>query len=128
MLDSANLTRSEGSLAQPYTEALFRGLIADHGLAPRYFILKKVGNEADATEPAQQTFADALSNLRGYRGGASFSTRVFGIASNIARDHVNLTARWRWRLETFDAHETTLRCRHPSGAEAAHGRHWRWRR
>ena len=33
MLDSANLTRSEGSLVRPYTEALFRGFIADDGRA-----------------------------------------------------------------------------------------------
>ncbi len=92
MLDSANLTRSEGSLVQPYTEALFRRLIAAYGLALRSFTLKKAGNEADAAEPAQQTLAEALSNLRGYRGEASFSTWVFGIASNIALNHVNRTA------------------------------------
>jgi DNA-directed RNA polymerase specialized sigma24 family protein len=118
MLDSANLTRSEGRLVQPYTEALFRGFIADYGLALRHFILKKVGNEADAAEPAQQTLAEARSNLRGYRGEASFSTCIFGIASNIALNHVNRTARRRWRLETFDEHETTLRCRHPDSCEA----------
>ena len=109
MLDSANLTRSEGRLAQPYTEALFRGFIADYGLALR---------QADAAELAQQTLAEARSNLRGYRGEASFFTWVFGIASNIALNHVNRTARRRWRLKTFDEHETTLRCRHPDSCEA----------
>lgn len=92
MLDSANLTRSEGSLVQPYTEALFRRFIADCGLALRYFILKKQGNKTNAAELAQQTLVEALTNLRGHRGEASFSTWVFGITSNIALNHVNRTA------------------------------------
>jgi RNA polymerase sigma-70 factor (ECF subfamily) len=80
--------------------------MADYGPALRFFIQRRVGCEADAAELAQQALVEAASNLSSYRGEAAFSTWVFGIASNIALNHVNRSARRRRLLESVDTHES----------------------
>jgi RNA polymerase sigma-70 factor, ECF subfamily len=52
------------------------------------FILRYVGNEADAIELSQETFVRFYQNRSRFNFKSKFSTWLFTIASNLARNHV----------------------------------------
>jgi RNA polymerase sigma factor (sigma-70 family) len=81
-------------------EALFRNIIKEYGNSLYYFVLKRVGHVDDAAEIAQQTFVEAACSLTSYRGEAEFSTWIFGIAANLARNHVSRAPQRRHRFES----------------------------
>ena len=60
------------------------------------FILRYVGNHADAIDLAQETFVRVYEGRSGYRQTAKFSTWLFTIAANLCRN----LARWRERHPT----------------------------
>jgi RNA polymerase sigma-70 factor (ECF subfamily) len=60
------------------------------------FIFRSLGSEADALDLAQETFIRVYQSRERYRSTAKFSTWLFTIASNLARDRV----RWRTRHAT----------------------------
>jgi RNA polymerase sigma-70 factor (ECF subfamily) len=62
------------------------------------FILRYVGNEADSIELAQETFVRFYQNRSRFNFKSKFSTWLFTIASNLARNHV------RWNK----THKTVL--------------------
>jgi RNA polymerase sigma-70 factor (ECF subfamily) len=51
------------------------------------------GNEDDANDLAQETFVRVFKSCRSFRSGEKFSTWMFTIAANLARNHF----RWRSR-------------------------------
>ncbi|MGI4861816.1 MAG: RNA polymerase sigma factor [Janthinobacterium lividum] len=59
-------------------------------------ILRRVGNEADAADLAQETFVIAAASLPKFRGEALLSSWVFGIAMNVIRDHRRKRFAQRW--------------------------------
>ncbi|HLT77745.1 MAG TPA: sigma-70 family RNA polymerase sigma factor [Ferrovibrio sp.] len=63
------------------------------------FLLKAVGNRAEAEDLTQDTLAHALKALPGFRGECRLSTWLFGIGLNLARNHSRLA---RHRLEVND--------------------------
>ncbi|HYR59539.1 MAG TPA: sigma-70 family RNA polymerase sigma factor [Chthoniobacteraceae bacterium] len=73
------------------------------------FIYRYVGNEADALDLAQETFAHVFESRRRYQPRAKFSTWLFSIAGNLCRN----LARWRERHPTVSLHA------HASGDERA---------
>jgi RNA polymerase sigma factor (sigma-70 family) len=81
-------------------EALFRTIIKEYGNSLYYFVLKRVGHVDDAAEIAQQTFVEAACSLTSYRGEAEFSTWIFGIAANLARNHVSRAPQRRHHFES----------------------------
>jgi RNA polymerase sigma factor (sigma-70 family) len=81
-------------------EELFRGLIKEYGRSLYYFVLKRVGHPDDAEDIVQQTLVEAACGLTAYRGEAELSTWVFGIASNLARNHVTRAPQYRHQFES----------------------------
>lgn len=63
-----------------------------------HFILKNIGNPADAEELAQQTFVEAYRALSSFRGQSELSTWLFGIAMNLVRNHLSRAPHRRYRF------------------------------
>lgn len=83
-------------------ERLFRDLVREYGPALRYFVLRRVGNETDAEEVAQQALVEAAISLSAFRGDAEISTWTFGIATNLIRNHLNRSPQRRYIFESTD--------------------------
>jgi RNA polymerase sigma factor (sigma-70 family) len=86
-------------------EELFRNLIKEYGASLYYFVLKRVGHADDAADIAQQAFVEAACSLTSFRGEAELSTWVFGIATNLARNHISRAPKNRHRFESDDVLE-----------------------
>lgn len=82
----------------PTDEALALALASDHREALdalmlrwqiplRSFLYRYTQNHADALDLAQETFVRLYQNRKRYRPGSRFSTWMFQIALNLARDH-----------------------------------------
>jgi RNA polymerase sigma-70 factor (ECF subfamily) len=61
----------------------------------RAFLFRHLQNEADALDLAQETFVRLFRHRDRYRSGARFSTWMFQIALNLARDHARKHQRRR---------------------------------
>lgn len=59
------------------------------------FLLRHLQNEADALDLAQETFVRVYRHRDRYRPGARFTTWMFQIALNLARDHARKHQRRR---------------------------------
>jgi RNA polymerase sigma factor (sigma-70 family) len=59
------------------------------------YLLRHLGNEADALDLVQETFVRLYRARARYRPGARFTTWMFQIALNLARDHARKRARRR---------------------------------
>lgn len=85
------------------------------------FLHRHLRNEADALDLAQETFVRLYRHRAGYRPGARFSTWMFQIALNLARDHARKTT--RRRTDSLDAAPPAevagLSCSSPSPDTAA---------
>lgn len=64
------------------------------------FICRYVGNEADALDLAQETFARVYESRHRYEPRAKFSTWLFTIAGNLCRN----LARWQQRHPSVSIH------------------------
>jgi RNA polymerase sigma-70 factor (ECF subfamily) len=80
-------------------EKLFRDLIKEYGTSLYYFVLKRVGHADDAADITQQALVEAACSFTSYRGEAELSTWVFGIATNLARNHISRAPHHRHRFE-----------------------------
>jgi RNA polymerase sigma-70 factor (ECF subfamily) len=97
--DAANTRAEQAACTGPRMEQLFRGLLADYGKALHYFVLRRVGNDTDAADIAQQAFVEAATSLTAFRGEAEISTWIFGIAANLVRNHLNRAPQRRYTFE-----------------------------
>jgi RNA polymerase sigma-70 factor (ECF subfamily) len=59
----------------------------------RSFLYRSTHNEHDALDLAQETFVRIYQHRARYRAGAQFSTWMFQIALNLARDHARRARR-----------------------------------
>lgn len=59
------------------------------------FLQRHLQNEADALDLAQETFVRLYRHRAAYRAGSRFSTWMFQIALNLARDHARKATRRR---------------------------------
>lgn len=66
-----------GELVNEYRRPLYR------------FVLKSVGNPSDAQDIAQQTFLEAYRTISSFRDESELLTRLYGIARNLVRNHLN---------------------------------------
>jgi RNA polymerase sigma-70 factor, ECF subfamily len=66
------------------------------------FILRYAGNEQDALDLAQETFARVFEHRDRYEPRSKFSTWIFTIATNLCRN----LARWRQRHPTVTLHDS----------------------
>ena len=87
-LDRADMER----LADGQDTAL-NDLMERHATPVFHFLCRMVGNEDDANDLAQETFVRVFRARATFRAGEKFSTWLFTIAANLARNHF----RWRSR-------------------------------
>jgi RNA polymerase sigma factor (sigma-70 family) len=75
-------------LALQRGEELALNRLMAHWQTPlRSFLYRRTQNEADALDLAQETFVRVYQHRGRFRTGAKFSTWMFQIALNLARDH-----------------------------------------
>ena len=77
-------------------------VVLRYGRALYQFVLRKVHHESDAEDIAQQAWVEAALNLGAFRGEAELSTWVFGIAHNMARNHLARAPSRRYVFESDD--------------------------
>jgi RNA polymerase sigma-70 factor (ECF subfamily) len=65
------------------------------------FLYRHLANDADALDLAQETFVRLYRHRENYRPGARFTTWMFQIALNLARDHAR--KRERRRTDSLEA-------------------------
>lgn len=87
-LDRADMAR----LAAGHDAAL-NDLMERHATGVFHFLCRMLGNEDDANDLAQETFARVFRARQSFRPDARFSTWLFTIAANLARNQI----RWRTR-------------------------------
>jgi RNA polymerase sigma-70 factor (ECF subfamily) len=68
-------------------------LMERHGEKLFHYLIRCLQNENDAADLAQETFARVYQNRTKFNQRQKFSTWLYAIASNLARDHY----RWRTR-------------------------------
>ena len=87
-LDRADMER----LAAGHDAAL-DDLMERHATCVFRFLCRMLGNEDDANDLAQETFARVFQSRKKFRTSGRFSTWLFTIAANLARNQI----RWRTR-------------------------------
>ena len=87
-LDGADMQR----LASGHDAAL-NDLMARHARPVFQFLCRMLGNEDDANDLAQETFVRVYQHRASFKPGARFTTWLYTIAANLARNH----HRWRAR-------------------------------
>lgn len=74
-------------------DAALNDLMDRHATPVFHFLYRMVGNEEDANDLAQETFVRVFRSCKSFRSGEKFSTWLYTIAANLARNHF----RWRSR-------------------------------
>ena len=74
-------------------DAALNDLMERHAKPVFHFLCRMVGNEDDANDLAQETFVRVFKSRGSFRAEQKFSTWLFTIAANLARNHF----RWRTR-------------------------------
>jgi RNA polymerase sigma-70 factor, ECF subfamily len=74
-------------------DAALNDLMERHATPVFHFLCRMVGNEDDADDLAQETFVRVFKSRGSFRTSEKFSTWLFTIAANLARNHF----RWRSR-------------------------------
>lgn len=87
-LDRQDMTR----LAGGHNGAL-NDLMERHATPVFHFLCRMLGSEDDANDLAQETFVRVYRSRDSFKSDARFSTWLFTIAANLARNHL----RWRAR-------------------------------
>jgi len=74
-------------------DAALNALMHRHATAVFRFLVRMLGNEDDANDLAQETFVRVYRARESYRPENKFTTWLYTIAANLARNHL----RWRAR-------------------------------
>ena len=91
--DSDALDRADMARLQAGQDAALNDLMSRHATPVFHFLSRLTGSAEDANDLAQETFVRVFKSSQSYRTGEKFSTWLFTIAANLARNHF----RWRWR-------------------------------
>lgn len=91
--DSADLDRADMARLAGGHDAALNDLMDRHGTAVFQFLCRMLGDENDANDLAQETFARVFLHRATFRPEAKFTSWLFTIAGNLARNH----HRWRAR-------------------------------
>lgn len=87
-LDRADMARLAGG-----HDGALNDLMERHATPVFRFLCRMLANEDDANDLAQETFVRVFRSRDSFKPGAKFSTWLFTIAANLARNHL----RWRAR-------------------------------
>jgi len=90
-LDRADMARLVGG-----HEAALNDLMGRHATTVYHFLCRMLGNEEDANDLAQDTFVRVFQHCARFKPDARFTTWLYTIAGNLARNH----HRWRSRHPT----------------------------
>jgi RNA polymerase sigma-70 factor, ECF subfamily len=74
-------------------DAALNDLMERHAAPVFHFLCRMVRNEDDANDLAQETFVRVFKSCQSFRANEKFSTWLYTIAANLARNHF----RWRSR-------------------------------
>ena len=85
--------RADMERLQAGHDAALNDLMARHGPPVFRFLCRMVGNEDDANDLAQDAFVRVFKSSKSFRLEQKFSSWLFTIAANLARNHF----RWRAR-------------------------------
>ncbi len=88
--------------AQAGEQAAFATLIEAHGDKIYSYLARMLNDREEALDLAQETFVRAWESMGRFRGGASFSTWLYRIATNLAIDSLRRKGR-RGHEESLDA-------------------------
>jgi RNA polymerase sigma-70 factor (ECF subfamily) len=91
--DAADLDRADMQRLAGGHEAAFNDLMARHARPVFQFLCRMLGNEDDANDLAQETFVRVYQHRASFRPGARFTTWLYTIAANLARNHYRWLAR-----------------------------------
>ena len=91
--DSDALDRADMEKLQAGHDAALNDLMERHATPVFHFLCRMTGNEDDANDLAQETFVRVFKSCKSYRASEKFTTWLFTIAANLARNHF----RWRSR-------------------------------
>jgi RNA polymerase sigma-70 factor (ECF subfamily) len=86
--DRADMTRLQAG-----HDAALNDLMDRHAAPVFRFLCRMVNNEDDANDLAQETFVRVFKSAKNFHTNEKFSTWLFTIAANLARNHF----RWRGR-------------------------------
>lgn len=123
--DTDALDRADMEKLQAGHDTALNDLMERHATPVFHFLCRMVGNEEDANDLAQETFVRVFKSAKSFRAEQKFSTWLFTIAANLARNHF----RWRSRHpnlsldaenpETEQSIGATLPTNSPTPKEAA---------
>ena len=85
--------RADMEKLQAGHDAALNELMERHATPVFHFLCRMVGNEDDANDLAQETFVRVFKSCKSFRAEQKFSTWLFTIAANLAKNHF----RWRSR-------------------------------
>ncbi len=85
--------RADMEKLQAGHEAALNDVMERHATPVFHFLCRLTGNEDDANDLAQETFVRVFKSCKSFRAEQKFSTWLFTIAANLARNHF----RWRTR-------------------------------
>src|SRR3974390_2629686 len=91
--DFAGLDRADMKRLCDGHEVALNDLMERHATPVFHFLCRMVGNEDDANDLAQETFVRVFKSRDSFRTNEKFSTWLYTIAANLARNHF----RWRSR-------------------------------
>lgn len=91
--DSDALDRADMEKLQAGEDAALNRLMERHATPVFHFLFRMTGNEDDTNDLAQETFVRVFKSANSFRTSQKFSTWLFTIAANLARNHF----RWRSR-------------------------------
>ena len=92
-IDPNALDRADMERLMAGQDSALNELMARHASPVFRFLCRMVGNEDDANDLAQETFARVFRARASFRLNDKFSTWLYTIAANLARNHF----RWRER-------------------------------
>ena len=86
--DGADMRRLAGG-----HEAALNDLMARHAQPVFQFLCRMLGNEDDANDLAQETFVRVYQHRASFKPGARFTTWLYTIAANLARNQIRYRSR-----------------------------------
>jgi len=96
-LDRADMARLVGG-----DDAALNDLMDRHATTVFHFLCRMLGNEEDANDLAQEAFVRVFQHRARFQPDAKFTTWLYTIAGNLARNH----HRWRCRHPTVSLDAT----------------------
>jgi RNA polymerase sigma-70 factor (ECF subfamily) len=92
-IDSNTLDRADMERLKAGQDTALNDLMERHATPVFHFLCRMTGNEDEASDLAQETFARVFRARDSFRLDEKFSTWLYTIAANLARNHF----RWRAR-------------------------------